>query len=162
MKTSKIIKALWLCLIFLSCSFIKNPLSKTGTPVAYDTYEGYSYRGQRVNSDTTFFFITTNKADFDSLYHYIFIHPPYDTIPSADLSTKKVISLVKYGNDFYKMEVKDVSLFDGILIVNYTSILTDENMTWVAAIPLILTTGADFKRVVFIENGIKIKELVIY
>ena len=105
--------------------------------------------------------MTSNKTAFDSLFQFLFIQQTPDTIPSNDFSTKKVISIVKYGNEFYDMAVNEFRLFNRVLIISYTSTLVHENMTFVVAIPLIITTNADFRRILFLENGKQIKELIL-
>jgi hypothetical protein len=106
------------------------------------------------------FFQTTNKNDFDSLFYFISEGNPNPTIPLADFSAKKVISIVKYGNNFYDLKVADVSMAGNVLIIDYTSTLVSGNMTWTAAIPLIVTLNADYQKIEFIENEKLVKEMV--
>ena len=123
-------------------------------------YQEYYYRGPRSESDTTFFYLTTNRADFDSLFMYIYFpNETVDTIPSADIAAQKVVSIVKYGNDMCDLELKEVYLFGEMLVVDYTSTVTNQDMSSFAAISLIIMTDADFKRILFLENGRQIREL---
>jgi|WetSurMetagenome_2_1015567.scaffolds.fasta_scaffold20868_5 hypothetical protein len=123
--------------------------ARRSLPVDFTVYAGYSYRGPRAQSDTTFCYCTTSKAGFDSLFFCI---PEYCTpIPAADLMTKKAISIVKYGDDWRILSIKRMSLRDGVLRVVYSDSLIEENMHWIAAIPIIAITDADFERIKFIE-----------
>ena len=142
------------------CSKPSTTKIKTPTQVSYNLYTQYSYGGPRAQSDTTFYYCTNSRTIFDSLFFFIYDHNNNpDTIPSVDFLTKKVISIVKYGNDFHVLSVKEVSLLDGILDVEYSDSLVVENMTWIAAIPLIMTTNVDFQKIRFIENGKQLKEI---
>jgi hypothetical protein len=129
------------------------------SPVDFNVYTRYIYKGPESQSDTTFYYCTTTKAAFDALFYNIYDINNSDTIPASDFSTKKVISIVKYGNDFHVLNVKGLSLYEGILYVAYSDSLVSENMSWTAAIPLIITTGADFQMARFIENGALRKEI---
>lgn len=142
------------------CSKPNTAENTTPSPVDYNVYTQYSYRGPGSPSDTTFYYYTTSKTAFDSLFYFIYDHNIPDTIPQADLSNKKVISIVKYGNDFYVLSVKGLSLLDGIITVDYSDSLVSENMTWTTAIPSIITTSADFQKIKLVENGITVK--IIY
>ncbi|MGD0037560.1 MAG: hypothetical protein ABSC53_09735 [Bacteroidota bacterium] len=151
-----------ICLVFSlpGCSKPSATENKTPSPVDYNLYTQYSYGGPRAQSDTTFYYCTTSKNAFDSLFFFIYDHNNIpDTIPSADFLTKKVISIVKYGNDIHALSVKGVNILDGILDVEYSDSLVTENKTWIAAIPLIITTSAGFQKIIFIENGKQLKEI---
>jgi hypothetical protein len=129
-------------------------------PVAYSMYDQYSYRGLRPQTNSTLFFYTTTKSAFDSLFFFVYDHSTGDTIPAADLRTKKVIAVVKYGDNYYDMSVREVGIRDGSLVVEYNCNLVTQNMTWIAAIPIIITTSADFHKIQFVENGMNVKEIV--
>jgi hypothetical protein len=146
-------------LIFVGCSHSTEPINEN--PVAYKAYTGYSYCGPRPASDTTLFFQTTTKNGFDSLFYFISDHNPSPTIPLSDLSVKKVVSIVKYGNNYYLLQVTNVTLVSTTLKVYYESALKSANITWVAAIPLILTLDASYQSIDFIENGTQVKKLTL-
>ena len=135
--------------------------NKTPVPVDYKVYTRYSYCGPESQSDTTFYYCTSSKTAFNSYFFFILDHNDNpDTIPSVDFSTKKVVSIVKYGNDFYILSVKGVSLLDKILEVEYSDSLIAQNMTWTISIPIIITTSADFQMIRFIENGKNSQEII--
>ncbi|MFH1219367.1 MAG: PKD domain-containing protein [Candidatus Eisenbacteria bacterium] len=134
-------------------------IATVSIPVPYEVYDRYSYCGPTAESDTTFFFHTTSKIAFDSLFFFIFDHNTRDTIPSADFSTKSAISIVKYSNDYYDLTVKAVRIRAETLDVQYTSTLIRENIGWYAAIPIIVMTDAVYHKIRFLENGQQIKEL---
>jgi hypothetical protein len=150
-----------LALHSLDCSKATAPNLENPTPVPFTQYDRYSYGGPRASSDTTFFYLTTTKPTFDSLFHFIFDHNVPDTIPCADFSTKQIFSVVKYGNNIYELKTTSVDLIDGVLRVQYTCNLVSENMTWTAAIPMIITAKAEFRKVRFIENGVQLCEIPI-
>jgi hypothetical protein len=126
----------------------------------YNVYEGYSYGGPRPSTDTSLFFQTTNKDAFDSLFFFIYDHNIYDPIPPAELSSRKVVSIVKYGNNIYILKIQKIEILDGTLEIIYTSTLENKNMSWTAAISLIITLNADYHRIRFVENGKIVKEIV--
>lgn len=148
-----------LCLFSMACSHSTEP--STEISVAYTSYRGYSYGGPYPSSDTTLFFHTTNETQFDSIFFLISDHNPNPTIPSSDLSSKKVISIVKYGNNYYSLQVSRVTLLDTKLKVYYTSTLQGADISWVAAIPLIITLDAKYDTVDFIENGTRVGQLAL-
>ncbi len=71
----------------------------------------------------------------------------------------KIISLVKYGNDYYSLSPTGVQLLGEILKVNFTSTLRAQDMTWVAAMPMILAVDANYQKIQYIENGNVVHEL---
>jgi len=150
-----------ICIVvnLLSCTTTNSPEDREPSPIAYDSYDGYSYKGPKAQSDTTMLFYITSKIEFDSLFYFIFDHNTSDTIPTVDFSSKKILAIVKYGNDYYRLKVIGAGILDGILNLEYTCTLVSENITWVAAIPLIITVETDFHKIRFIENGTQIKEL---
>jgi len=107
------------------------------------------------------FFYLTTKSEFDSLFFFIFDHNPSDPIPEEDFSSGKFIAIVKYYNDYFRLKTKGACILDGVLSLEYTCTLVSENITWVAAIPLIITVETDFHKIRFIENGTQIKELAL-
>ena len=149
------------CLVVSLFGCTKNNSVENGTPlpVDYNVYNRYSYRGPIAQSDSTFYYCTKSKTDFDSLFFSTFGPSIPDTIPSVDFSTKKVISIVKYGNDFHVLSVKGVTLLNGILEVAYSDTLVSENLKWITVIPIIITTNANFQKIKFVENGIFKKEI---
>ncbi len=159
MKESVSIIFTALCLLVIGCSHSTEPSNET--PVAYTAYAGYSYGGPRPASDTTLFFQTTNESGFDSLFFFVSDHNPSPTIPSSDLSGKKIVSIVKYGNNYYSLQMSKVTLLGTTLRVYYTSTLDSANMSWVAAIPLIVTLDANYQTIQFIENGKQVNELTL-
>ena len=148
-----------LCFFLIGCSQSTEPRNESS--VAYTAYTGYSYGGPRPASDTTLFFQTTSESSFDSLFFFVSDHNSNPSIPSSDLSSKKVVSVVKYGNKYYTLQVSKVTLLGTTLKVYYESTLDSANMTWVAAIPLIVTQNATYQRIEFIENGTLVEELTI-
>ncbi len=159
MKGMLCILAFVIYLSLTGCS--NNQAPENEDTVSYTAYEGYSYKGPRPSSDTTLFFQTTDKIGFNSLFFFVSDHNPNPTIPPEHFAVKKVISIVKYGNDYYDLKVKGITLVGTVLKVDYTSTLQSENMTWVAAIPLILALDADYQKIQFVENGKLVKEILL-
>ncbi len=164
MKQSRGVQSLILCFSLAACSHSVGPGNETS--VAYTAYTGYSYGGPRPASDTTLsfqttlFFQTTDERSFDSLFFFIAGFDSGPTIPLSDLSTKKVVSIVKYGNNYYSLQMTKITLLGTALKVYYTSTLESANMTWVAGIPLIATLDAKYQKIEFIENGKQVGELI--
>jgi hypothetical protein len=90
----------------------------------------------------------------------IYDHQSPVLIPDEDFGRKKIFSVVKYGNNIYSIKVKELKKTNNVLYLYYNSEKLVSNMTWTAAIPLVITANVDFKKVVFIENDIKIGEIL--
>lgn len=148
-----------LSLILFGCSNSTEMSEEIPEEVSYYAYRNYSYKGQRADSDTTFFYFTDTREGFDSLYFHINFTDTSTTIPEEDFVAKKIVSLVKFGNDYYRLSVESIGLLNNVLLVKYKSELISANMTWTAAIPLIITLEADFKHVRFYENENFVKEI---
>lgn len=146
------------CFAFLNCED-STGLKTIESDVRYTEYAGYSYKGKEFTSNTTLFHCTKTKEDFDLFFYFISDHNQSVEIPSEDFTAKKVVSIVKYGNDFYELKIENISILNEALIVNYKATIKEENMSWVAATPLLVTVSENFKRVIFLENGEKIKEI---
>ncbi len=146
-------------LIQYGCSNSTEVSEERPAEVSYSMYRNYSYKGQRANSDTTFYYFTDTREGFDSLYFHINDIDTSATIPEEDFVAKKIVSLVKFGNDYYRLSVESIGLLNDVLLVKYKSELITANMTWTAAIPLIITVEADFKHVRFYENENFVKEI---
>ena len=144
-----------------ACSSSNEPYGDDTEPVEFQVYDDYSYRGPTAESDCTFFYCITSREEFDSLFFFIFDHNTNDTIPSADFLTKTILSIVKYGNDYYEMVVKDVCLNEQTLEIKYNCELIRENMSWTAAIPVIITVDVDFDKVSFIENDYRFRDIIL-
>jgi len=155
-----LIHFLGICLLvlLLFCSTANTPDDDASF---YTVYERYSYRGPGADADTTFYFFLTSKSTFDSLFFFIFDHNIPDTIPQVDFATKKILAIVTYSNDYYELGIDSVSLYESTLNVEYSCTLEQENMSWTAAIPIIITIDADFIKVRFIENGNQVFEIGI-
>ena len=161
MKLNLIIVGVCVILYIQGCSNPSTSDSNMSSLVDYTVYTRYNYGGPKAQFDTTFYFCTRSKTAFDSLFYFVSDHSDHpDTIPLVDFSTKKVISIVKYGNDFSVVSVKSVSLLDKVLNVEYSDSLIAENVTWTISIPIIITTGVDFRMIRFNENGKILRELI--
>ena len=149
------------CLVFCYCS-TSTGQDEASSNVSYISYDGYSYNGEKSSSDTTFFYCTNTKEGFDSLFSH---HPSYyntaPEIPENEFLVKRVISIVKYGNDYYDMEIENVKILKDTLQIKYKAILKAENMSWTAAIPLIMTVDSAFERICFYENSKEINEIIL-
>jgi hypothetical protein len=87
------------------------------------------------------------------LFFFIYTRPNPDTIPKVDLASKKVLAVVKYGNDVYDMSVDTVTCSKRTLEMHYTCTMTDENIGSTLAQSLLIVTDANFEKVRFFENG---------
>ena len=147
-------------IVFCYCKY-STEQDETASNVSYTSYDGYSYKGEKSLSDTTFFYYTTTKEDFDSLFFFIYDHNPAPRIPEKEFLANRVISIVKYGNDYYELEVENMNILNGTLHIKYKAILEAENMSWTAAIPIIVTVDTVFEQICFYENNEKIYEIII-
>jgi hypothetical protein len=159
MKTL-ICSVLPLLFVALTLSSCDNGTDSSGvTPVSYRTYANYYYQGPRPQSDTTLFLITTSKSAFDRLFMYMGLGLPVDTIPRADLNSQAAISIVKYGNDSYNLDIALAYLRGDTLQIEYTSTLLMENMSFTVAHSVIVMVNATFRAIKFYENGQLVKQM---
>src|SRR5512139_2165454 len=101
--TPALIPVLLFALIVCSCD---NGTDSSGaTPVSYKVYDKYYYIGPRGQPDTTYYWHTMSKAEFDGLFQYLPEVLPVDTIPRADLNSQHAVSFVKHTNDWYDLGV---------------------------------------------------------
>ncbi len=129
-----------------------------GDPVAYKVYTGYSYRGPRANGDSTFFYHTTGRAAFESLFYYL-DEARHDTIPKIDIATQRAVSVVKYSNEEYLLDAALAYQVGDTLELEYTATLLHADMSFTIAQSMIVMVDASFRNVKFIENGKLIKRL---
>ena len=149
------------CLVFCFCSTTTEQ-DEASSDDSYTSYDGYSYKGEEPSSDTTFFYCIDTKEGFDSLFYRFPYHlNTAAVIPESEFLAKRVISIVKCGDDYYDMEIESVRILKDTLQVKYKAILQAENMTWTAAIPLIMTVDSAFTRIRFYENSKEINEIIL-
>lgn len=129
------------------------------TAVSYKVYGKYYYIGPRGQADTTYFYRTRGKAEFDALFQYLNNTPPIDTIPQADLATQSAISVVKHSNDWYDMEISMLYLRGDTLSVEYTATMVSSDRSFTVVQSMIVMTDAIFRAIAFIQNGRVVKRL---
>ncbi len=160
MKKISIILFVGFFIPLTSCDFLTRS-GDNNLSISFKEYGNYSYSGPSSDHDSTFFYYTSNKQSFDSLFYHISTYQQHDTIPDEALKTKQVAAIVKYSNDYYKINVDGVSLDDKTLIIKYSSTETRSNMRWVAAISHLVLFNANADAIRFIENGTEVKTLML-
>jgi hypothetical protein len=158
MKTITII-IIYIFSQILGCIDSTNPNPDT-VRLNYTSYTGYYLKNTvKVNNDTTLMYYFDKKNSFDTKFGYIYDHFKPDTIPASDFEKKQILAIVKVSNNFYVMNVKEIELYGNILYVKYNCDLKASNMTWTAAIPLVITINGKYTRIKFIENGLQVGEI---
>ncbi len=144
-----------LALTFCSCE--EGATTPGTSPVSYRVYDKYYYIGPKGQPDTTYYWSTTGKRNFDALFQYLSEMLPVDTVPRADLEAKYAISLVKHSNDYYDLGIGLVYLKGDTLQVEYSATVLRKDMSYTVVQSRIAMVDAHFSMVRFIENGVAVR-----
>lgn len=142
-------------LSFSSCDFVFNTSSPEET-LPFSTHEGYSVK--RGLAEGTHFFAFHDKTSFDEVFYWISDHNPRQPIPETYFATKIIVAVIKKGNRYWQMTVRKASFRDRNVTVDYAARLVVEDMSWTAAIPLVISIPiVDYESIAFVENGATVK-----
>lgn len=125
-------------------------------PVRFSVHLGYSVKGSFVESGPTTWLVFDDKAGFDAVLYWISDHNPHEPIPDGDFQSKILPVVIKKGNSYWEMTADRVCYVqaDKTLHVYYRAIKVADDMSWVAAIPLVVSIQAvDYSLASFYENG---------
>lgn len=121
--------------------------------VNFTQYTGYSYKSSLAVSGSTDRYYLKSKEAFDELFYFIYDHNEEPQIPESVLENFEIIGIVKCGNFLCELNVDSIIQTENNLAVYYRSEIIEDNLSWTAAIPIIVTFQADVQNVTYFENG---------
>ncbi|WP_038028271.1 hypothetical protein [Thermonema rossianum] len=129
--------------------------------VEFEPVRGYVFVGP--DTDLTMLFYTIkSEAEWASVFEPYPGHYP-KKVTRVDFNRYDAIALIKNGYDYWFLRPQKVEVENGEVNLFYEAYITEKNIPWKAAIPLIvLIPKGKYKAVRFIENGRIVKRLEHY
>ena len=145
----------------LICHFTLAGEAAAPAKVPHDAYSGYFASNKFEPDAKQSFVVFTDQDQFDKVFGVAFVmRDKARRLPTDAFKSLMVLAVIKRGNAFVEYEVEDVTVEHGVIHLRYrtTSKKTPETTF---ACPLIVSVPRDnYKSVVFIENGKRLKTVV--
>jgi hypothetical protein len=130
---------------------------QTQKDVSYTNVKGYSFVGQ--DDMPVMYYAISSQKEWEKLFQPCSGHHQLEVTP-IDWKNQMVIALVKNGNEYWVMKPQKAYLDEGELLFEYQAHQNDKNMSWKAAVPLIiLVPRGNYKAIQFVENGAIIRKI---
>jgi hypothetical protein len=140
--------------VLVACSFTLKPQNN----VPYQAIKGYNFVGEDQEASTLFLVIRSEK-EWNTYFkplpgHYV------KEVTTIDWNKYVAVATVKYGNEAWTLQPKNVELDEGELYFEYEAKKTDACLGWKNATPLaVLIPRGNYKSILYIENGNLIRKL---
>lgn len=129
--------------------------------IDFEPVRGYTFIGPDTDLSMLFFTIKTQKQ-WDTTFQPYPGHYPRK-VTRVDFNQHDAIALIKNGYDYWFLRPQKVEVENGEVNLYYEAYLSEPNLSWKAAIPLIvLIPKGTYKAVRYIENGRVVKRLEHY
>jgi len=133
-----------------------------GTKLPFDTYSGYFVSNKFEPDAATSFVVITDQAKFDQVLGVAMVmRDKSHRLPKDAFKSNLVLTAIKRGNALWEYKVEGVTVEQGVVQLRYavTSRATPETTF---ACPLIVSIPRDdYKAVVFIEDGKRVKTVKV-
>jgi len=128
--------------------------------VPYQPVKGYNFVGEEGEEDAcTLFLVMRNEKEWNAYFKPLPGHYVKEITP-IDWSKYVAVATVKYGNEAWALQPKNMELDEGELYFEYEAKKTDACLGWKNATPLVvLVPKANYKSIQYIENGNLIRKL---
>jgi len=150
-------------LLFLCFSFIQlfSWTHSSRLAVDFEPVRGYVFVGPDTDLSMLFYTIKSQE-EWETVFEPYPGHYP-KKVTRVDFKRYDAIALIKNGYDYWFLRPQKVEVENGEVNFFYEAYITEKNIPWKAAIPLIvLIPKGQYKAVRFIENGRIVKRLEHY
>ncbi|NIK74348.1 hypothetical protein FHS56_001861 [Thermonema lapsum] len=150
-------------LLFLCFSFIQlfSWTYSIRLAVDFEPVRGYVFVGPDTDLSMLFYTIKSQE-EWETVFKPYPGHYP-KKVTRVDFKRYDAIALIKNGYDYWFLRPQKVEVENGEVNFFYEAYITEKNIPWKAAIPLIvLIPKGQYKAVRFIENGRIVKRLEHY
>ena len=130
------------------------------TKLPFGTYSGYFVSNKFEPDAAASFVVITDQAKFDQVFGVAFVMGDKShRLPKDAFKSNMVLAAIKRGHAFWEYKVEGVTVEQGVIQLRYvvTSKATPDTTF---ACPLIVSVPRDdYKSVVFVEGGRKVKKV---
>ncbi len=133
-----------------------------GTKLPFDTYSGYFVSSKFEPDAAESFLVITDQAKFDHVFGVAFVMGDKShRLPKDAFKANVVLAAIKRGNAFWEYKVEGVTVEQGVVQLR-TAAASKATPDTEFACPLIVSVPKDdYKAVVFVENGKRVKKLEV-
>ncbi len=133
----------------------------SSTPVKLEYLEPKGYMVRRdISLKAVNYLVLESKADWDAYIKTVPLGMTQISPLPQDFQNYIAIVVIKKGNTYWEMETQNVWQVGEELRVNYQAELSRENLGWEATnLYVTLIKRNNFKRITFLQNGEKVREL---
>ena len=150
---------LTLCLGAVLCSVL---VAGERAKLPFDTYSGYFVSNKFEPDAAESFLVVTDQAKFDQVFGVAFVMGDKShRLPKDAFKSNMVLAAIKRGNAFWEYKMEGVTVEQGVVQLRY-AVTSKATPNTTFACPLIVSVPkADYKAVVFIEGGKKVKTVKV-
>jgi hypothetical protein len=132
------------------------------TKLPFDTYSGYFVSNKFEPDVAESFLVVTDQARFDQVFGVAFVMGDKShRLPKDAFKSNMVLAAVKRGNAFWEYKMEGVTVEQGVVQLRY-AVTSKATPDTTFACPLIVSVPkADYKAVVFIEDGKNVKRVKV-
>lgn len=130
------------------------PAAAAPREVEYTVHSGHFERNDSGLSGPASYLVVDDRAAFDRLFGVAFtMGPRPKVVPDDAFGSKRVVAVIRRGNQVWTYKVAGVTVADGVLTVRYTSSAEDHPGATFASPMIVSVPRGSYRQVVLVENG---------
>jgi hypothetical protein len=135
-------------------------LADAAEDLPFETYSGYFVSNQFEPDAKQSFVVLTSQKEFDRVFGVAMVmrDRSHRLAPDA-FSSQIVLSVIKRGNAFWDYRVKNITVDQGVIHVNYSATSRDTPNTTYACPLIVSVPKGEYRAVKFFENDKPVKTI---
>jgi hypothetical protein len=128
----------------------------------FDTYSGYFVSNQFEPDAAASFVVITDQSKFDEVFGVAMVmRDKSHRLPKTAFKSNIVLAVIKRGHAFWEYRVEGVTADQGVVRLRYTGTSKATPDTTFACPLIVSVPKAEYKSVVFLEDGKEVKTLKV-